>query len=254
MHGLPSQAKTAPAVDRTHLPVLIHGSGPPGHQGPMPRRAGWCPGCLPPPPAVAAQLVLNRSHWPLWRIFQADRRLRVIRAVRRQRAGWGDAPVPSAGRAVVRVREAAADVAVGPGLFPRFRRRAGERARHRPVRGMVSRHLRHQGHSRESASRTRTPRPRPAQERPAGPATRRAADDGQLVARVRGPCRSRRTRHRPPAPSRRQRRGTLATTARARTQPVIRAQPGSDDRLGAERSPSRHSQRHTTRRHGSTNC
>src|SRR6266487_1588132 len=42
--------------------------------------------------------------------------------------GAGDAPVPSAVRVVVRVRQADAGVAVGSGLLPGCRWRAGERA------------------------------------------------------------------------------------------------------------------------------
>ena len=63
------------------------------------------------------------------------------------------------------------------------RRTPAPRSRQRPVRAMVRRHPRHQGHSRESHSRTATARARPARRRTAAGSRKiEPQTDGRMVA------------------------------------------------------------------------
>jgi len=115
------------------------------------------------------------------------------------------------------------------------RRTPAARSRPRPIRAMGRRHGRHQGKRRESPSRTPTARTGSARQRTACPARRGTSDDGRMVARVRRRSPSRRMRHRPPAPGRHRRWGTLAAPARTRAESVIRARAGC--RAGSEGQP-----------------
>ena len=116
---------------------------------------------------------------------------------------------------------------------PAGRRTAAPRSPQRPIRAMVGRHPRRQGHGRESHRRTPAARPAPSGKGTACAARRRTADDGRMVAPVPGRCRSRRTRHRPSAPGRHRCRTTLAAPRHTRAGSRVGSEGEPEGSVGA---------------------